>query len=64
MTVGGGVWERPGEVVRRREPRPSSVRGAVWIAAYLLFILAPLFALLFGAGEKVPAQSSVTVGAN
>jgi hypothetical protein len=26
-----------------------TVRGAVWIAVYLLFILAPLFALLAGA---------------
>ena len=49
MTVGGSVWPRSGEIVRKREPRSSQVRGAVWIATYLLFILAPLFALLFGA---------------
>jgi len=31
-----------------------SVRGAVWIIVYLLFILAPLFALL--AGTHPPAR--------
>ena len=35
-----------------------SVRGAVWIAVYLLFILAPLFALL--AGSHPPARSFLT----
>jgi predicted ferric reductase len=35
-------------MVRRREPRPSNVRGVAWVLAYLLFILAPLFALLLG----------------
>ena len=46
MTVGGNVWPRATENVQKREPRPFNVRGAVWIATYLLFILAPLFALL------------------
>src|SRR5215471_1801313 len=35
-----------------------SVRGAVWIAVYLLFILAPLFALL--AGSHAPARGFLT----
>ena len=48
MTVGGSVWPRTAQSVRRREPRPSQFRGAVWIVTYLLFILAPLFALLLG----------------
>ena len=26
----------------------SSLRGVIWVGAYLLFILAPLFALLSG----------------
>ena len=33
---------------------PYSLRGAVWILIYLLFILAPLFALL--AGSHPPAR--------
>jgi predicted ferric reductase len=48
MTVGGSVWPRTGEIARRREPQPSHLRGAVWLVTYLLFILAPLFALLLG----------------
>jgi predicted ferric reductase len=35
-----------------------TVRGAVWIAVYLLFILAPLFALL--AGSHPPARDFLT----
>ena len=48
MTVGGSVWPRAAETVRRQEPPPSNLRGTVWIVTYLLFILAPLFALLLG----------------
>jgi predicted ferric reductase len=48
MTAGGNVWPGAGEMVRKREPRPSNVRGVVWIVTYLVFILAPLFALLLG----------------
>jgi len=65
MTVGGSVWPRAAETVRRREPRPSNLRGTVWIVTYLLFILAPLFALLLG--SHPPARSfwtefSVAIG--
>ncbi len=48
MTAGGSVWSGAGSSVRRREPRPSHVRGTLWVAAYLLFVLAPLLALLLG----------------
>ena len=34
---------------------PYSLRGAVWILIYLLFILAPLFALL--AGSHPPTRN-------
>ncbi len=65
MTVGENVWPRATENVRKREPRPFNVRGAVWIATYLLFILAPLFALLLGAHPPARAFStefSVAIG--
>ena len=55
MTVGRSVWPRAAETVRRQEPRPSNLRGTVWIVTYLLFILAPLFALLLG--SHPPARS-------
>ena len=65
MSVGGNVWPRAAETVRKREPRPFNVRGAVWIATYLLFILAPLFALLLGAHPPARAfwtEFSVAIG--
>ncbi len=39
---------RPRSGVEQRESLRFAVRGAVWIAVYLFFVLAPLFALLFG----------------
>ena len=51
MTVGGSVWPRAAETVRREKPRTSHLRGTVWIVTYLLFILAPLFALLLGSSS-------------
>jgi predicted ferric reductase len=65
MTVGGSVWERAGEGVRKKEPQPSNVRRVVWIGAYLLFILAPIFALLLGSHPAPRAfwtEFSVAIG--
>ncbi len=49
----------------RSESTLRNVRGAVWIAAYLFFILAPLFALLFGSHPATRAfwtEFSVAIG--
>src|SRR5215831_16691525 len=65
FSVGGAVWQRAGRVGRRRVSSLYNVRGAVWIVAYLFFVLAPLFALLLG--SHPPARSfwtefSVAIG--
>jgi predicted ferric reductase len=65
MTAGGSVWPRGGEMVRKGEPGTSHTRGAVWMVAYLLFILAPLFALLLGSHPPARAfwtEFSVAIG--
>ena len=65
MTVGGNVWPRTGEIARRGDPRPSHLRGAVWIVTYLLFVLAPLFALLLGShppARGLWTEFSVAIG--
>jgi predicted ferric reductase len=52
-------------MVGRGEPRPSHVRGAIWMVAYLFFILAPLFALLLGSHPPARAfwtEFSVAIG--
>jgi predicted ferric reductase len=54
MAVREATWPQAG-VVGRKEATVYSLRGAVWILVYLLFVLAPLFALLFG--SHPPARS-------
>jgi predicted ferric reductase len=48
FAVGEAVLPRAERAVRRRESTLYNLRGAVWIIVYLFFVLAPLFALLFG----------------
>src|SRR5262245_63504839 len=45
----------PGTAMPQTTSRRATMRGAVWLIAYLFFILAPLFALL--AGSLPPARS-------
>jgi predicted ferric reductase len=54
FTVGEAVLPRAGRVAQRQSTT-YSLRGAVWILVYLFFVLAPLFALLFG--SHPPARS-------
>jgi predicted ferric reductase len=66
FSVGGAAWPRAGRVGgRRRAKALYNVRGAVWLVVYLFFLLAPLFALLWG--SHPPARSfwtefSVAIG--
>ena len=65
FTVGGAVLPRAREAVGRKESTVYTLRGAVWIALYLFFVLAPLFALLFGAHPPARAfwtEFSVAIG--
>src|SRR5215831_1919850 len=65
FSVGGAVWQRAGRVGRRRVSSLYNVRGAVWIVAYLFFVLAPLFALLLGSHPPARAfwtEFSVAIG--
>jgi predicted ferric reductase len=65
FAVGGAVLPRPGEVVRRSDTLLYKLRGAVWMLVYLFFVLAPLFALLFGAHPPARAfwtEFSVAIG--
>ena len=65
FAVGGVVLPRSDRAVARSAQTQLSVRGALWIAVYLLFVLAPLFALLFGAHPPARAfwtEFSVAIG--
>jgi predicted ferric reductase len=50
-TTSSEVLPRPGaeRVAGRKETTVYTLRGAIWVAVYLTFLLAPLFALLLGA---------------
>jgi predicted ferric reductase len=48
LAVGNEVWREPGRAAGRRESIRHTLVGAGWIIVYLIFILAPLFALLTG----------------
>ena len=65
FTVGGAVLPRSEGVVGGTKPTLYTVRGAVWILVYLFFVLAPLFALLFGThppGRAFWTEFSVAIG--
>jgi predicted ferric reductase len=65
FAVGGAVLPRTERIAGRSGPTVYSVRGAIWIAVYLLFVLAPLFALLLGSHPPARAfwtEFSVAIG--
>jgi predicted ferric reductase len=65
FSVAGAVLPRQERVVGHRESTRHALRGAAWIALYLFFVLAPLFALLFGAHPPARAfwtELSVALG--
>jgi predicted ferric reductase len=65
FAVGGAVLPRAERAVGRRESSLYLLRGAVWLILYLLFVLAPLFALLFGSHPPARAfwtEFSVAIG--
>ena len=65
FAVGGAVLPRPERVVGRRESTHYALRGTLWMILYLFFVLAPLFALLFGAHPPARAfwtEFSVAIG--
>jgi predicted ferric reductase len=62
FAVGEAVLPR---AAARRQTTTWSLRGGVWILVYLLFILAPLFALLFGThppGRSFWTEFSIAIG--
>jgi predicted ferric reductase len=64
FAVGEAVLPSAGRVARR-ESTTYSLRGALWILVYLFFVLAPLFALLFGAHPPARAfwtEFSIAIG--
>ena len=65
FAVGGAVLPRAGHAVRRSDTALYKLRGTIWMIVYLLFVLAPLFALLFGAHPPARAfwtEFSVALG--
>jgi predicted ferric reductase len=65
MLFSVAVLPQSQEVVGRSQSTLYTLRGAAWIAVYLLFILAPLFALLFGSHPQARAfwtEFSVAIG--
>jgi predicted ferric reductase len=50
--TGEAVLPRQGRIVRQKPSATSSARGALWLAVYLFFILAPLFALMLGSHPR------------
>jgi predicted ferric reductase len=64
FSVGEAVLPRAGRVARRSSAT-YSLRGAVWLLLYLFFVLAPLFALLFGRHPPARAfwtEFSIAIG--
>ena len=64
FSVGGAVLPRSQRAVAQHKSSLYSLRGTVWILVYLFFVLAPLFALLFGShppfalfGRSSPSRS-------
>ena len=65
FSVGGAVLPRSQRAVAQHKSSLYSLRGAVWIVVYLFFVLAPLFALLFGSHPPSRAfwtEFSVAIG--
>jgi predicted ferric reductase len=65
FSVGDAVLPRPARAVEKGRTTLYSVRGAVWLLLYLLFVLAPLFALLFGSHPPARAfwtEFSIAIG--
>jgi predicted ferric reductase len=65
FSVGGAVLPRSEQAIRRSDTMLYKLRGTVWMLVYLFFVLAPLFALLFGAHPPSRAfwtEFSVAIG--